>query len=90
MISGTDDAFAEAAGMAERLTPPPPYHRARIELAHGQHLRRQARIQRRGPVAIAVELFDALGAAVWAERARGELGATMSTPPLQIPRIATG
>lgn len=81
MISGTDDAFAEAAGMAERLTPPHPYHRARIELAHGQHLRRQARISAsRAPLRSAVELFDALGAAVWAERARGELGATNEHP----------
>ncbi len=72
MISGTDDAFAEAAGMAERLTPPHPYHRARIELAHGQHLRRQARISAsRAPLRSAVELFDALGAAVWAERVVG-------------------
>ncbi len=81
IVSGDDDAFAEAAGMAEQLTPPHPYHRARVELAHGQHLRRRGRISAsRPPLRSAIELFDALGAAAWAERARGELGATNEHP----------
>ncbi|MEU2615999.1 AAA family ATPase [Micromonospora sp. NPDC007271] len=58
-----------------------PYEEARTRLAYGEWLRRarrraDARVQLRG----ALEIFDRLGAELWAERARTELRATGDVP----------
>ncbi|SCF34261.1 regulatory protein, luxR family [Micromonospora viridifaciens] len=58
-----------------------PYELARTRLAYGEWLRRarrraDARVQLRG----ALEIFDRLGAELWAERARTELRATGDVP----------
>ncbi|WP_314222742.1 ATP-binding protein [Streptomyces zaehneri] len=54
-----------------------PWHRARIELAHGSWLRRQRRVvDSRAPLRAARDTFDALGARTWAQRADRELRAT--------------
>ncbi|MGI5515939.1 LuxR C-terminal-related transcriptional regulator [Streptomyces sp. CA-106131] len=53
-----------------------PYERARARLAHGQWLRRQQRIKpARTELTAALNVFEHLGAASWAERARVELRA---------------
>jgi DNA-binding CsgD family transcriptional regulator len=55
----------------------PPYERARTQLAYGERLRRERRkIEARTQLRAAHEIFEGLGAAPWAERARGELNAT--------------
>lgn len=58
----------------------PVFERARTQLAYGERLRRdkrktEARVQLRN----AIDAFEGLGAAPWAERARGELNATGET-----------
>jgi len=54
-----------------------PFVRARLQLAFGAWLRRNRRVvESRAPLRAAREGFDALGAAAWAERARGELRAS--------------
>jgi DNA-binding CsgD family transcriptional regulator len=57
-----------------------PFHRARLLLAFGSWLRRERRVaESRTPLRAARELFDALGAVPWGERARQELRATGET-----------
>ncbi|WP_066946998.1 ATP-binding protein [Streptomyces lushanensis] len=64
---------AAMAGTAREL----PWHRARVELAHGSWLRRQRRVvESRGPLRAARGTFDAVGARTWARRADQELRAT--------------
>lgn len=54
-----------------------PWHRARLQLAQGEWLRRQRRsVESREPLRAAREVFSALGAASWADRADQELRAT--------------
>ena len=54
-----------------------PFQRARIQLAHGQWLRRQRRIaESRAPLRAARDAFDALGCASWGDQARRELRAS--------------
>ena len=54
-----------------------PFQRARIQLAHGQWLRRQRRIaESRTPLRAARDAFDALGCASWGDQARRELRAS--------------
>jgi DNA-binding NarL/FixJ family response regulator len=53
-----------------------PLHRARLQLAYGMWLRRRQQAgESRAPLRAARDMFDALGADAWAERARGELRA---------------
>jgi DNA-binding CsgD family transcriptional regulator len=73
-----DELFAEALRHHDHRVPP--YERARTQLAYGERLRRsrrraEARIQLRS----ALDTFDGVGAALWAERARAELSATGET-----------
>jgi DNA-binding CsgD family transcriptional regulator len=57
-----------------------PFERARTELAFGEHLRRcRRRAHARTHLRAALERFDTLGAALWAERARTELRASGET-----------
>jgi DNA-binding CsgD family transcriptional regulator/tetratricopeptide (TPR) repeat protein len=54
-----------------------PFFRARTSLSFGRWLRRQRRsAESRTPLREAIDLFDALGATRWSERARQELRAT--------------
>jgi len=54
-----------------------PFQRARIQLAHGQWLRRQRRVaESRAALRAARDTFDALGCASWGEHARHELRAS--------------
>jgi DNA-binding CsgD family transcriptional regulator len=58
----------------------PGYERARTQLAYGERLRRERRkTESRTQLRAALDVFDGLGAALWAERARGELRATGET-----------
>jgi DNA-binding CsgD family transcriptional regulator len=65
------DAHAEAAR---------PFERARSELAYGEFLRRaRRRVEARERLRAALDGFEGLGAALWAERARVELRASGQT-----------
>jgi DNA-binding CsgD family transcriptional regulator len=65
------DAHAEAAR---------PFERARTELAFGEFLRRAGRrVEARTHLQAALDRFEGLGAALWAERARVELRASGQT-----------
>ena len=56
------------------------WERARTQLAYGERLRRDRRkSEARAQLRNAVDAFEGLGAAPWAERARGELNATGET-----------
>ncbi|MFF3503247.1 AAA family ATPase [Streptomyces sp. NPDC003247] len=58
-----------------------PYEHARVQLAHGTHLRHtRGRKAARVPLTLAAETFERLGATAWAERARAELRATGAVP----------
>jgi DNA-binding CsgD family transcriptional regulator len=53
-----------------------PWHRARLELAYGTWLRRQRRVaESREPLRSALGVLTAIGAASWADQARGQLRA---------------
>lgn len=71
-------AFRAALELHDQL--PVPFERARTELCLGERLRRAGR-RRQARVALraAIEAFDRLGAAPWADRARIELLATGET-----------
>ena len=57
-----------------------PFDKARTELLFGEHLRRQRkRLESREHLRVALEAFETLGAAPWAERARKELRASGET-----------
>jgi DNA-binding CsgD family transcriptional regulator len=54
-----------------------PFDHARLQLAYGAWLRRHRRVsESRAPLRAAQQVFDALGCAPWAERARQELRAS--------------
>ncbi|MCB0894721.1 MAG: AAA family ATPase [Nocardioides sp.] len=64
--------------------------RARTQLALGEHLRRhRRRTDARVPLREALETFESLGAAVWAERARQELRASGETARRGADLVAT-
>jgi DNA-binding CsgD family transcriptional regulator len=70
-----DALFAEALALHDHDVPP--YERARTQLAYGERLRRDRRkLEARAQLRPALEVFEGLGTAPWAERARGELNAT--------------
>ncbi|MFI0354154.1 ATP-binding protein [Actinomadura sp. 9N407] len=78
LLADTDDAaagpFEEALGLHERGGRP--FEKARTELLYGEWLRRaRRRSDARGPLGSALETFERLRAAPWAERARTELRA---------------
>ena len=77
-----DDADAE--GLYQRALEADlrhwPYPRARLQLAYGEWLRRQRRVaESRALLRAARDVFDALGATAWGERARVELRAAGET-----------
>jgi DNA-binding CsgD family transcriptional regulator len=64
--------------------------RARTQLALGEHLRRsRRRAEARAPLREALDTFETLGAASWAERARQELRASGETARRGADRVAT-
>jgi DNA-binding CsgD family transcriptional regulator len=63
-----------------------PFERARTELAFGEFLRRaRHRVEAREHLQLALDAFERLGAALWAERARVELRASGRTARLRDP-----
>lgn len=71
---GAEDAFLRAL---ETDLDRWPFHRARVLFFYGAWLRRGRRVaESRAPLRAARDIFDALGAQPWAERARGELRAS--------------
>jgi DNA-binding CsgD family transcriptional regulator len=78
--------FEEALALAEDARP---FDLARIRLLYGEHLRRERRrTAAREHLRAAVEAFERLGAAPWAERARAELRATGETARTRDPSAA--
>jgi DNA-binding CsgD family transcriptional regulator len=80
----TDDPSAAEEGFTEALRlhveSNRPFDRARTALLYGEHLRRQRRrVEAREHLRTALEIFERLGAAPWAQRARIELRATGET-----------
>ena len=79
-VLAEDPGEAEACfqlALALHARDAPPYERARTQLAYGERLRRERRkIEARAQLREALEAFEGLGTAPWAERARGELNAT--------------
>jgi DNA-binding CsgD family transcriptional regulator len=72
---GWQEAFEEALALHERV--PTAFERARTELCYAERLRRaRKRAEARTRLRDAIEVFDALGAKPWAERARAELHAS--------------
>ena len=70
--------FEEAVGLHEHL--PTPFELARTELCWGERLRRsRQRVEARSHLGRALSIFDQLGAAPWAARARTELNASGQT-----------
>jgi len=68
---------------------PTPFERARTELCLGERLRRaRQRVDAREPLRSALETFERLGAAPWAERARAELAASGETSRRRDPYAA--
>jgi DNA-binding NarL/FixJ family response regulator len=73
-----DDCFESA--LKEHVQAAYPWETARTHLAYGERLRRAGRrVDARAQLRPALEIFERLGAAVWAERARQELTATGET-----------
>jgi DNA-binding CsgD family transcriptional regulator len=73
-----DGLFGEALEL--QAEPGSPFERARTQLAYGERLRRDRRkLEARTQLRAALDAFEGLGAAPWAERARGELRATGET-----------
>ncbi len=82
-----DRLFATATGHAAALSYP--FDLARISLAHGRWLRRHNDLRRaRVALARAVELFESLGSAPWAERASHELSLAGSSGGEAAARLA--
>jgi DNA-binding CsgD family transcriptional regulator len=70
-----DETFGRALELHERTIGP--FERARTLLCYGERLRRERRrTDAREPLRSALEVFERLAAAPWAERARTELEAT--------------
>jgi DNA-binding CsgD family transcriptional regulator len=73
-----DALFARAVELHEEITAP--FERGRAHLCWGQRLRRDGRrVDARGRLRTALEVFEALGAQPWAELARRELRASGET-----------
>ena len=87
LLAADDEADAHyEAALGFHAEDDRPFERARTELLYGEWLRRarrktEARTQLRG----AIDTFDLLGAAPWADRARAELAATGVAAPERRP-----
>ena len=82
-VVSEDSAEAEALfreACDQHALDAPPSERARTQLAYGEWLRRERRkTDARTQLRNALDTFEGLGMAAWAERARGELTATGET-----------
>ena len=77
LLAGEDEAGDRLKAAVSDASADWPYYGARAQLAYGRWLRRRRRTaQARQPLREAAETFDALGAAVLADRARRELRAS--------------
>ncbi|MGH1562059.1 AAA family ATPase [Mumia sp. DW29H23] len=86
-IAGIDAEERYAAALAEHAHSPDTYERARTQLAYGAFLRRgRRRAEAREQLRAALDTFDRLTAAPWAEQASAELAATGE----RVQRRATG
>jgi DNA-binding CsgD family transcriptional regulator len=81
MVAGDSDPaaafgyFEQALSLHEQT--PDAFEAARTRLAYGERLRRaRSRVLARGHLRTAMDIFERLGAAPWADRARAELAAT--------------
>jgi len=75
--SAAERHYAQALELADALSP---FDRARTQLLYGEWLRRnRRRIEARSQLRAAVDSFEQLSVAPWAERARSELRATGQT-----------
>jgi DNA-binding CsgD family transcriptional regulator len=75
--SDAERHYADALGLADALSP---FDLGRTELLYGEWLRRnRRRIEARSQLRAALESFEQLGVAPWADRARSELRATGET-----------
>jgi DNA-binding CsgD family transcriptional regulator len=76
-LAADDEAQEVFAATLSRDLTAWPFIRARLQLAHGEWLRRhRQRRESRAPLRAARDAFDALGVDPWAERARRELRAS--------------
>jgi ATP/maltotriose-dependent transcriptional regulator MalT len=76
--STADAAFTEALRL--HVESNRPLDQARTALLYGEHLRRQRqRVEAREHLKVALDIFERLGAAPWAQRARSELRASGET-----------
>jgi DNA-binding CsgD family transcriptional regulator len=75
LLDGDDDLFRAALALHEEDTRP--FDVARTQLLYGEWLRRDKRkADARAQLRVALETFERIGAAPWAERAKMELTAT--------------
>ena len=88
LVAADEQAGALYAAALELDLSSWPFQRARLLLAYGVWLRRQRRpADSRAPLRIAREVFDALGARPWSERARQELRASGETSRARAPDL---
>lgn len=81
LLAPDDEADATYAAALPRISADFPFERARLQLAYGAWLRRHHRVaDSRGQLRAAQQVFQALGAEPWAERAREELRASGEHP----------
>ena len=85
--ASADEHFQAAAA---HIASARPFDRPRVELLHGEHLRRSGRRREaREHLRAAVDGFDAIGAVPWSDRARRELVATGEASRRRSPDTAT-
>jgi DNA-binding CsgD family transcriptional regulator len=78
LLDGDEDRFRAALALHEKDSRP--FDEARTQLLYGEWLRREKRkADARAQLRVAIETFERIGAAPWAERARTELTATGTT-----------
>ena len=78
LLDGDEDLFLAALALHEEDSRP--FDEARTQLLYGEWLRRDKRkADARAQLRVALETFERIGAAPWAERARTELTATGTT-----------
>ncbi len=91
LVADGDEASARFAAALELADDARPLDLARIQLLYGEHLRRERRrVDARAQLRAALEGFERLGAAPWAERARAELRASGETARRREPGAAEG
>nr|WP_221380293.1 LuxR family transcriptional regulator [Actinoplanes polyasparticus] len=77
LLAPDDEADSAFLAALPRISADFPFERARLQLAYGAWLRRHHRVaDSRGQLRAAQQVFQALGAEPWAERARKELRAS--------------